>query len=611
MVADKTGAGMPDGRTKDLAEADKSLRAKAALLEAQMEAALDGVLAVSPRSSVLSFNRRFEEIWGLPEGYLQVGAELSEVIGRVSAWVKDREAFEEEILRPNGLRTPEVQGGPEGRLRSFSLVDGRTLSFFSANALDGSGDYHGRVWFFRDDPAAPETAPERDDLLARVHAAERAQAFLLRAAGALAGTSGFVETVERMSEVALPVLGDIFLIDILDEREQIVRVLAQHADPAMQPATDRLLGEFAPDSEAPDPCVQVIRTGRPRWSRETSDAFLRATTRNESHYQLLKDLEFTSYMCVPFLDGDKVLGAVTLVSSGSGRHFDSDDLSLVEALSVPVAQVVNRAMQYEQQHGIARILQTNLLPPTLPEIEGLAIAARYVAGTRGADVGGDFYDVMRTPSGAVGLMVGDVAGHDPAAAVAMGQVRAASRALAGQVRTPAALVDLMRSSWDLIGVDRMATVVYGRLDMRSRELMLASAGHPPPILVNSGQARVIGLDPAPPLGAPGAIPLPLPLPSPLSERAGMDPTATPIANRGGAVGWTRRLSPGEVLILYTDGLVERRNRPLQEGTGALLELAAQAWNGNPEDLVEVIISQLASGPERSDDVALLAVSIRP
>ena len=488
MVAEKTGVQVPDGRTRDLVDPDKSLRAKAALLEAQMEAALDGVLAVSPRSSVLSFNRRFEEIWGLPEGYLQVGADLSELIGRVSAWVRDREAFEAEILRNDGPRRAEVHGTPDGRLRSFPLVDGRTLTFFSANALDGSGDFHGRVWFFRDDPPVPEIAPERDDLLARLHAAERAQAFLLRAAGALAGTSGYVETVERMADVALPVLADMFLIDILDERDQIVRVIARHADPAMQPAADRLVNEFAPDSEALDPCIQVIRTGRPRWSKDTSDAFLRATTRNESHYQLLKELEFTSYMCVPILDGEKVLGAVTLVSSGSGRHFDTNDLALVEALSAPVAQVVIRAMQYEQQHGIARILQTNLLPPTLPQIEGIAIAARYVAGTRGAEVGGDFYDVMRTPSGAVGMMVGDVAGHDPAAAVAMGQVRAASRALAGQVRTPAELVDLMRSSWDLIGVDRMATVVYGRLDMSSCELMLASAGHPPPILVTSGRA---------------------------------------------------------------------------------------------------------------------------
>jgi serine/threonine-protein kinase RsbW len=582
-----------------------------------MDAALDGIISVSPQDTLLSFNRRFEEIWGLPQGYLKVGSPLSDVVGRISAWVSERAAFEAEVLSPNGPTNPtgKVRVGPGGRLKSFSMVDGRTLTFFSAPALDVSGGYHGRVWFFREDPTGPETAGS-DDLLSRLHAAERAQAFLLRAAGALAGTSGYLETVERMAEVALPVLGDLILIDVVNDRDEIVRVIARHADPAMQPASERLVTEFAPDSQAPDPCVQVMQTKRSKWSASTSDAFLRATTRNESHYQLLKELDFTSYMSVPIFDGDKVLGAVTLVSSGSGRHFDLDDLALVEALSEPVAQVVSRALQYEQQHGIALVLQTNLLPPSLPHIDGLAVAARYVAGTRGAEVGGDFYDVMRTPSGAVGMMVGDVAGHDPAAAVAMGQVRTASRALAGQVRTPAELVDLMRSSWELVGVDRMATVLYGRLDMASGELMLASAGHPPPILVSDGRASLIRLDPAPPLGAPGALPLPLPVPHP----AGWEPPpqaaaaaaagAIGAAPHVGATGWNGRLAPGDVLLLYTDGLVERRGRPMQEGTTALTSLAAESWNGNPEELCDVIISQLAGGPDRSDDVAILAVSIK-
>jgi serine phosphatase RsbU (regulator of sigma subunit) len=626
LVAGKTGVGVPDEEPERPQDTEKSDRARAALLEAQMDAALDGIISVSPRDTLLSFNHRFEEIWGLPQGYLKVGSPLSDVVGRISAWVSERAAFEAEILSTNGL-AGKVRVGPGGRLKSFSMVDGRTLTFFSAPALDVSGGYHGRVWFFREDPSGPQIAGS-DDLLARLHAAERAQAFLLRAAGALAGTSGYLETVERMAEVALPVLGDLFLIDIVDEREEIVRVVARHADPAMQPATDRLLTEFAPDAEAPDPCVQVIQTRRARWAASTSDAFLRASTRNESHYELLRELDFTSYMCVPIFDGDKVLGAVTLVSSGSGRHFGLDDLALVEALSEPVAQVVLRAMQYEQQHGIALVLQTNLLPPSLPDIDGLAVAARYVAGTRGAEVGGDFYDVMRTPSGAVGMMVGDVAGHDPAAAVAMGQVRTASRALAGQVRTPAELVDLMRSSWELIGVDRMATVLYGRLDISSGDLMLASAGHPPPILVSGGRATLIRLDPAPPLGAPGGLPLPLPVPHPPgstlpearagagSARAGEARGASEAgrgagaAPRAGASGWSGKLSAGDVLLLYTDGLVERRNRPMQEGTAALTELAVKSWNGDPEELCDVIISQLAGGPERADDVALLAVSIK-
>ena len=289
---------------------------------------------------------------------------------------------------------------------------------------------------------------------------------------------------------------------------------------------------------------------------------------------------------------------MTLVSAGSGRHFGTDDLALVEALGHPVSQVVTRAIQYEQQHSIARILQTNLLPQSLPEFPGLAIAARYVAGAQGSEVGGDFYDVVLTPSGALGMMVGDVEGHDPAAAAAMGQVRSSSRALAGQVRTPAELVDVMRASWDLIGVDHMATVLYGRLDVATGHLMLASAGHPPPVLVSSGHASVIHIEPAPPLGVPGEVPLP--------------PPGTPrdlIVNSNGAVGWEGKLSPGDVLVLYTDGLIERRDRPMQEGVAKLAEIAAAEWNGEPEALCDAIIAQLAAGPDLADDVALLAVSV--
>jgi serine/threonine-protein kinase RsbW len=517
--------------------------------------------------------------------------------------------FEAELLHTHASRRQTPVGQTPAGLtpvresdfvyRTFTLVDGRTITSHTEPAIDSSGNDLGRVWFFRDDGALLANEAERADLLERLKAAERAVGFLLHAAGALAGTSGYVETVERLAEVALPVLGDIFFIDIIDPRNGPVRVIARNADPSMQPATDRLMHEFGPESDGPEPSIDVMRTGRSRWSADLNDATLRTTARDDNHFRLLKELGFTSYMCVPLLHDANVFGAVTLVSAGSGRHFGTEDLALVENLAYPVAQVVTRSLQYEQQHGIARVLQTNLLPHSLPEIPGLAIAARYVAGSQGSEVGGDFYDVMFTPSGAVGFMVGDVEGHDPAAAAAMGQVRSSSRALAGQVRTPAELVDLMRASWDLIGVDHMATVLYGRLDMSTGDLMLASAGHPPPVLVSNGHGSVLRLEPAPPLGVPGNTPLPPP--GTVSEGA---------SENGGAKGWEGRLAPGEVLVLYTDGLIERRDRPIQEGVSALTELAASAWRGDPEELCDAIIAGLAAGPELADDVALLAVSIK-
>jgi len=198
---------------------------------------------------------------------------------------------------------------------------------------------------------------------------------------------------------------------------------------------------------------------------------------------------------------------------------------------------------------------------------------------------------VRTRDGAVFMMVGDAAGHDPAAAAAMGQIRSASRALAGQVGSPAELVDLVRSSWDMIGIERMATVVYGRLQPSTGRLSLASAGHPPAILARGGSARVVELEPAPPFGAPGGPP-PSAIPQSVTEE------------------WSGKLSRGEVLLLYTDGLVERRNRPMQEGITRLRELAATAWNGDPEVLCDVVISQMVADRDRFDDVAVLCVSLQ-
>lgn len=578
-------------------EHDRFKEARLAALDAAFNSTPVGIMALTRNGKLLAFNPRFREIWGLADGALSVGADLSEVISRISPWMDDPTMFEAELLHTQAS-APGSVGAARDVGRTFDLVDGRTITSRCAPAIDSSGTDLSRVWFFSDDAALIASEANRSELIDRLQAAERAQGFLLHAAGALAGTSGYVETVERLADVALPILGDIFLIDILDDRSRPVRVIARHADPALQPATDRLLLEFAPEADGSDPSVQVMASGRSRWSADMPDETLRANSRGESHFELLKELGFTSYMCVPLLLDEKVIGTVTLVSAGSGRHFGTDDLALVEALAHPVAQVVMRAIQYEQQHSIARVLQTNLLPQSLPEFPGIAIAARYVAGTQGSEVGGDFYDVMRTPSGALGMMVGDVEGHDPAAAAAMGQVRSSSRALAGQVRTPAELVDVMRASWDLIGVDHMATVLYGRLDVATGHLILASAGHPPPVLVSKGRASVIRLEPAPPLGVPGGVTLA----PPGTERDRS-------AESGGAIAWEGQLGAGDVLVLYTDGLIERRDRPMQEGVAALTEIAESAWNGDPEELCDAIIAKLAAGPHLADDVALLAVSV--
>jgi serine/threonine-protein kinase RsbW len=195
------------------------------------------------------------------------------------------------------------------------------------------------------------------------------------------------------------------------------------------------------------------------------------------------------------------------------------------------------------------------------------------------EVGGDFYDVMVLPSRRVGFLIGDVAGHDSDAAAVMGQLRSAARALAGQVHSPSDLIATIQWSWDLIGLDRIATAIFGRLDVASGDLILASAGHYPPLVVDEdGVARFLPVVPGTPLGA-----------------AATD-----------AVNWQGTLRRGEMLLLYTDGVLDERHASSPSNMDHLAEVAARG-DLHPDAVCQRIVDMLPG--DRTDDVALLALRL--
>ena len=136
-------------------------------------------------------------------------------------------------------------------------------------------------------------------------------------------------------------------------------------------------------------------TGVSRWSPHMSDEFLRATSRDDRHLRILKELSFTSYMTVPLIVGDRVSGTVTLVSAGSGRRYSERDLQGVEELAEQIAGVVEHARLYDSERRISHTLQQSLLPDRLPSVKGLSLAARYLPADDDVEVGGDWYDVIR------------------------------------------------------------------------------------------------------------------------------------------------------------------------------------------------------------------------
>jgi len=175
-------------------------------------------------------------------------------------------------------------------------------------------------------------------------------------------------------------------------------------------------------------------------------------------------------------------------------------------------------------------------------------------------------------------MIGDVAGHDREAAAAMGQLRSAARTLSGQVHSPAELIGTLQWSWDLVGFDRIATGAFGRLDPSNGDLIIASAGHYPPLLIEPASARYLPIEPSTPLGVPGSV----------------------------ATNWEGNLNPGHVLLLYTDGVLDERNANYPGSMDRLAEVAS-GGDLHPAAVCERVVGMLPV--DRSDDVALLALRI--
>jgi PAS domain S-box-containing protein len=238
---------------------------------------------------------------------------------------------------------------------------------------------------------------------------------------------------------------------------------------------------------------------------------------------------------------------------------------------------------YEREHRVAETLQRSLLPQRLPQIDGLAMAARYLPAGRGAAVGGDWYDALELGDGRIALVVGDVVGHGVRAAATMGQLRNACRAYALVEVSPSEVVARLNRLIASSGEDAMATVLYLVLDRETGDVAFTNAGHPPPLVLTRDGPRFLEGGRSVPVGA-----------------------ADPAIFRE----TSETLPQGSSLLLYTDGLVERRDVPLEDRLGEL-KAAAAAAGGGLEDICDQVLRGVLGARDPVDDVALLAVRPEP
>jgi anti-sigma regulatory factor (Ser/Thr protein kinase) len=242
------------------------------------------------------------------------------------------------------------------------------------------------------------------------------------------------------------------------------------------------------------------------------------------------------------------------------------------------------AEEVEHVAAVAETLQRSLLPERLPELPGLGISARYVAGSADAQVGGDWYDVIALRDGHAGIAIGDVVGHGLDAAARMARLQNALRAYALEGLRPSLLLERMNGFAREVAGGPMATLLYGVVDPDEGRLRLATAGHPPVLVIGPAGEAYFAEGPA---GSPLGV-----VPFPAYEES------------------TIPLVPGATVLLYTDGLVERPDTSLDEGLEWLREFAAGV-PAHPDELCGALLQARFRDEPPRDDVALLAVRLEP
>jgi anti-anti-sigma factor len=299
----------------------------------------------------------------------------------------------------------------------------------------------------------------------------------------------------------------------------------------------------------------------------------------------LRSFGLAAEVALPLGVAGRIVGVIGIGFSEVQR-FTASDRAMLLAVAEQCAQALDRARLYRAEQGIAETLQRSLLPARLPELERLALAAHYLPGAEGTQAGGDWYDVVHLEDDRVVIAVGDVVGQGPAAAAVMGQLRSALSAALLQGCGPAEALELLDAFAARIPGALASTAACLLVDAPAGRVRWARAGHPPPLVVTAdGTARFLkGEGSGTVLGAPGR--------APYSE---------------GSVA----IEPGATLLLYTDGLAERRGEPLDEGLGRVRDVAARHASADPARLTAWLLSDVLADTDQPDDVAVIAARLLP
>ncbi|MFJ8213586.1 SpoIIE family protein phosphatase [Streptomyces sp. NPDC096033] len=548
-----------------------SMRDSLAALQSLFTQSPIGLATLGPDLRFLRVNDALARMNGVPAAD-HLGRRLTEVVPGVNA--SALEATMRQVLE-RGTAVLDVRR--TGRTPADPGHD-HTWSCSYAPLLDGSGRTLGLIASLID-----ITEGQRAQL-----EAERARTrfALLAEAGTRIGTTlDLGRTAQEIVDLLVPQLADSADVQVL---EAVLDPDETHGAPAATHRVMRRLAATFPDPTAPTSRLapgqtlkipagsvyeRVIAEGVPMNLYASDVPALITDPRADALRAYLTALG--SARMVPLVARGKVLGAVAVTRLRSREPFDAQDCVLIDELVARAALNIDNARMYTTQRHAALTLQRSLTNNALPDVPGLQLTGRYLPASD-HDVGGDWYDVIQLPRGRTGLVIGDVMGHGIHAAAVMGQLRTAVRTLARHDVPPARMLRSLDAVVSDLGEDEMATCVYAVHDAATGCCVIARAGHPPPAVVTAdGTVAFLEGQPGTPLGTGG--------------RAFRTETVP--------------LPPGSLLALYTDGLIEARDRDLDEGMDLLARALRQPARPLEELCEGVLTRLLPTAPQ--DDVAIL------
>jgi serine phosphatase RsbU (regulator of sigma subunit) len=553
----------PTGRRAAPITADRELQ----LLRAAVEGGLEGMVVVSSDGVMIAYNQKFQDIWPIP----------AEVVGSSSddaalASVLDK------LADPDGFlsRVHELYERASGSARDeLVLRDGRVLDRYGAALHDAEGGYIGWAWYFRDVTAERAAAVDAERLGALVAVAQ-----------ALADAGSELDVLTVVDGRGASVMGaQGAALCLLEPDGEHVRTLATtffdeqlRADVATLPV------------DTPLPHVRAAVTGVPLFLTDREEGLRLFPGALEVYVRARAE----AVAAVPLTVHGTTIGSLA-VAFDRPHPWLAADRALLRALAALTAQALDRLRAQHAERDatremrrLAEAFQRSLLT-ALPQSDQLQLAARYQPAARVAQVGGDWYDAFPAIDEGMTLVVGDVVGHDRRAAADMAQVRNVLRGIAQTVdASPSVVLSTLDRALRRLHVDTMATAILcrarpvpGASATGGFVLRWSNAGHPPPVLIRpDGAVDLLARPPELLLGV-----------EPGRPRTDHEITVT----------------PGTTVLLYTDGLVERRGQSLDEGLDRLRAAAAELSSLPPEDLCDALLERLATGFE--DDVALLIVRV--